>query len=125
MQLRKESLKKFRIAGIRTLTFTIPRARDTWGGGGGAKKPTEEPRHLKLLMKLQSRIKLKAEYISSRSFENQPNEIYTHLSEKPSKSRFFKRDTLQNHTSEGKGKQKKKKRGGRKEEKRKKQWLHS
>ena len=34
MQLRKESLKKFRIATIRTLTSTIP--RDTgWGRGGG------------------------------------------------------------------------------------------
>ena len=37
-------------------------------------------------MKLLSRIKLKAEYISTQFFENQPNEIYSHLSEKPSKS---------------------------------------
>ena len=44
MQLRKESLKKFRIAGIRTLTSTIP--RDTGGGGAStltnwAAKPFE------------------------------------------------------------------------------------
>ena len=37
------------------------------------------------------------------------------MSEKPSKSRFFKRHKLQNHTNEGKGKEKKKagrKKGG-------------
>ena len=34
-------------------------------------------------------------------------------------------DKLQNHTNEGKGKEKKKDPGERKEEKRKKQWLHS
>ena len=37
-------------------------------------------------------------YISSRFFENQPNEICSHLSEKASKGRFFKRDKLQNHS---------------------------
>ena len=35
------------------------------------------------------------------------------------KDRFFVRDQLQNHTNEGKGREKKKERGGRKEEKRK------
>ena len=35
----------------------------------------------------------------------------------------YKPNMLQNHTNEGKGKEKK--REGRKEEKRKKQWLHS
>ena len=43
----------------------------------------------------------------SRFFENQPNEICSHLSEKPSKGRFLKPDKLQNHTNEGKGKEKK------------------
>ena len=37
----------------------------------------------------------------------------------------FLPDNLENHTSDGKGKEKKKERGGRKEEKRRKQWLHS
>ena len=41
------------------------------------------------------------------------------------KAGFFNPDKLQNHTNEGKGKEKKKEPGGRKEEKRKKQWLHS
>ena len=46
--------------------------------------------------------------------------------EKASKGRFFGPDKIQNHSNEGKGKEKKKERGGRrKEEKRKKQWLHS
>ena len=61
--------------------------------------------------------------ISSRFFENQPNEMYSHLSEKASKGRFRKPEKLQNHRNERKGKEKKKERGGRKEEKRKKQWL--
>ena len=64
--------------------------------------------------------------ISSRFFENQPNEICSHMLEKASKGRFFGPDKIQNHSNEGKGKEKKKERGGRrKEEKRKKQWLHS
>ena len=63
--------------------------------------------------------------ISSRFFENQPNEICSHMLEKASKGRFFGPDKLQNHSNEGKGKEKKKERGGRKEEKRQKQWLHS
>ena len=42
------------------------------------------------------------------------------MSEKASKGRFFVRDQLQNHSNEGKGKEKKKERGGRKEEMRKK-----
>ena len=61
----------------------------------------------------------------SRFFENQPNQICSHLSEKASKGRFLKPDKLQNHTNEDKGKEKKKEPGERKEEKRKKQWLHS
>ena len=62
-------------------------------------------------------------YISSRFFENQPNEICSHLSEKASKGRFLGPDKLQNYS---KGKEKEKQQGGRKEEtKQKKQWLHS
>ena len=56
---------------------------------------------------------------SSRFFENQPNEICSHLSEKASKGRFLKPEKLQNHSNEGKGKDKKKERGEGKEEKRK------
>ena len=63
--------------------------------------------------------------ISSRFFENQPNEICSHMLEKASKGTFFGPDKLQNHNNEGKGKEKKKERRGRKEEKRQKQWLHS
>ena len=47
-----------------------------------------------------------------RFFENHPNEICSHSIEKPSKGRFFKPDKLQNHTNEGKGKEKKKEPGG-------------
>jgi len=43
-----------------------------------------------------------------------------HLSEKASKGRFFGPDKLQNHTNEGKGKEKNKEQGERNEEKRKK-----
>ena len=54
-------------------------------------------------------------------FENQPNEIWSHLSlEKVSKGRFLKSEMLQNYRNEGKGKEKKKQRGEGKEEKRKK-----
>jgi len=50
------------------------------------------------------------EYISSR-FENEPNEICSHLSEKGSKGRlFFAPDELANRTNEGR------ERGGRKED---------
>ena len=56
-------------------------------------------------------------YISSRFFENQPNEICSHLSEKASKGRLLGPDKLQNHS---KGKEKEKERGGRKEEKKQK-----
>ena len=48
------------------------------------------------------------------------NEIYSHLSEKASKGRFLKPEKLQNHSNEGKGKEKKKEQGVGKEEKRKK-----
>ena len=65
-------------------------------------------------------------YISSQFFEKQPDEIFSHLSEKGSNGRvFFVPEKLENHTNEGKGKEKTKNRGGRKEERRKKQWLHS
>ena len=59
-------------------------------------------------------------------FENQPNKICSHLSEKASEGQFLKPEkTLQNHSNEGKGKQENIERGDGKEEKRKKQWLHS
>ena len=58
---------------------------------------------------------------SSRFFED---EICSHLSEKGQKV-FCARSELENHTSEGKGKEKMKERGGRKEKKRKKQWMQS
>ena len=60
-------------------------------------------------------------------FENQPNELCSHLSEKGVKRQgfFLGPDKLQNHRNKGKGKEKKKERGGRKEEKRKKQFFHS
>ena len=67
----------------------------------------------------------KGQSISSRFFENQLNEICSHMLEKASKGRFFRPDKLQNHSNEGKGEEKKKERRGRKEEKRQKQWLHS
>lgn len=44
---------------------------------------------------------------------------------RPQKAGFFGPDKLQNHSSDGKGKEKKAERGGRKKEKRKKQCLHS
>ena len=53
-------------------------------------------------------------------FENQPNEICSHLSEKVSKGRFLNPKKLQNYRNEGKGKEKKKQRGEGQEEKRKK-----
>ena len=62
---------------------------------------------------------------SSRFFENQPNDICIHLSEKASKGRFLEPEKLENHSNEGKGKEKKKERGEEKEEKRKKQWLYT
>ena len=52
--------------------------------------------------------------------KNHPNGICRHLSEKASEGKFFGPDKLQNHTNDGKGKQKKKERGGRKEKRRKK-----
>ena len=47
-------------------------------------------------------------YISSQFFENQPNEICSHLSEKASEDMFLKPEKLQNHSDERKGKKKKK-----------------
>ena len=49
----------------------------------------------------------------------------SHLSEKASKDMFRKREKLQNHSNEGKAKDKKKERGEGKKEKGKKQCLHS
>ena len=57
--------------------------------------------------------------MSSRFFENHPNEICSHLSEKASKGRFLKPEKLQNHSNEGKGKEKKKERGEGKKKKKK------
>ena len=45
---------------------------------------------------------------SSRLFENQPNEICSHLSGKASKGSFLGPISSKNHTNEGKGKEKKK-----------------
>ena len=41
-------------------------------------------------------------YLSTRFYENEPNEICSNLSEKGSKSRFIAPDQFQNHTSQGK-----------------------
>ena len=54
-------------------------------------------------------IKISMEYISSR-FENEPNEIWNHMSEKGSKGRFFALGKFANPTNEGR------EGGGRKEE---------
>ena len=67
----------------------------------------------------------KSKCISNRFFENQPNEIFSHLSEKASKGKFLKPEKLQNHGNKGKGKEKKKERGEGKEEKKKKEWSHT
>ena len=58
-------------------------------------------------------------YIPSRFFENQPNEIGSHLNEKGSKDTFLKPKKFQNHSNEAKGKEEKKERGEGKEEKKK------
>ena len=63
--------------------------------------------------------------VYSQFFENQPNEICSHLSEKASKDMFLKLEKLQNRSNEGKGKEKKKVPGEEKVEKKKKQWLLS
>ena len=76
-----------------------------------------DPKMLNLLLKYI--------YISSQFFENQLNEICSHLSEKASKGTFLKAEKLKNHSNEGKEKEKKKERGEGKEEKKKNQWLHS
>ena len=55
--------------------------------------------------------------MSNRFFENQPNEICSHLSEKASQGGFVKPKKLLNHSNEEKGKEKKKERGDGKEEK--------
>ena len=46
--------------------------------------------------------------MSSRFFDNQPNEICSHLSEKASEGTFLKPERLPNHSNEGKGREKKK-----------------
>ena len=59
--------------------------------------------------------------ISSRFFENQPNEICSHFSVKASKGWFLNPEKFQNHSNEGKGDQKNKERG----EEKKAEWLQS
>ena len=49
--------------------------------------------------------------MSRRFFDNQPNEICSHLSEKALEGTFLKPEKLPNHSNEGKGRQKKKERG--------------
>ena len=46
--------------------------------------------------------------ISNRFLENQADEICNRLGEKASKVRLLKRERLQNHRNEGKGKEEKK-----------------
>ena len=58
-------------------------------------------------------------YIYSQFFENHPNEICSHLSEKASKVGFFKPEKLQSHSNEGKGEEGKRKRREGKERKKK------
>ena len=41
-------------------------------------------------------------YLSTRFYENEPNEMCSYLSEKGSKGRFFAPNQLENHTSQGK-----------------------
>ena len=53
-------------------------------------------------------------------FEIQPNEVRGHLTERASEGKFLKPEKLQNHSKEGKGKEKRKDRGEGKEEKKKK-----
>jgi len=60
---------------------------------------------------LKAYVNLIQQYISSRFFENQPDKICSHLSEKASKGRFLKPEKLQNHINEGKRKEKKKELG--------------
>jgi len=52
---------------------------------------------------------LTGENMSNGAFENQPKEICSHLSKKAPKSRFLKPEKFQNHSNEGKGKEKKRK----------------
>ena len=54
--------------------------------------------------------------MSSRFFENQPNEICSHFREKASIGTFLRPKKPQNHSKEGKGKEKKKEQGEGKEE---------
>ena len=71
-----------------------------------------DPSHLGSLILIQIILKERTlrnlKNISSGFFENQPNEICSHLSEKASKGRFLKPEKLQNHRNERKGKEKKK-----------------
>ena len=48
--------------------------------------------------------------MSRRFFDNQPNEICSHLSEKALEGTFLKPEKFPNHSNEGKGRQKKKER---------------
>ena len=88
-------------------------------------------RYIKVLFRQTNKLRLRAWielplvflYISSRFFENQPNEICSHLSEKALKSTFLKPEKLQKHSNERKGKEKKKEQGEGKKEEKKKQWF--
>ena len=62
--------------------------------------------------------------ISGRFFKTNLTKCAVIWVKKRQKVRFRKPEKLQNHSNEGKGKEKKKERGDGKE-KRKKQWLHS
>ena len=54
---------------------------------------------------------------------HEPNENCSYLSEKRSKGRFFVLERLENHSNEGKAKEKKKERGGRKKGEEKKEMV--
>ena len=60
---------------------------------------------------MKAYVNLIQQYISSWFFENQPNKIWSHSSEKASKGGFREPEKLQNHINEGKGKEKKKEQG--------------
>ena len=64
-------------------------------------------------------------YISSRFFENQPNEICSHLSEKASKGRLLGPDKLQNYSIKRREKLRKRARRKKGGEETKKAMLHS
>ena len=90
-----------------------------------ASPPEKNPGSAPEIKDLNTHCFVNLKCISSRFFENQPKEIFSHLSGKTSKGMFLKPEKLQNHGNKGKGKEKKKERAEGKEEKKKKQGLHS